>query len=213
MGHLGDSESGMSAARAAQLQKEANDAQDLEEMYEKKAQKEAELLQREADERQRLLDKEEAERMRFEERLHAERERLAQKEADANFKRALKNIQAEAKANYEAQTDAQARLSIARGKVAEAWGWYRDKESLQARLDEEKANAEAERQYEKDFAKLRGRRDWRTAKNLSLDQEAVRRVAFAREEEKAAQASLNAIAENTAATNEMLEQLLTMKEG
>ena len=69
---------------------------------------------------------------------------------------------------------------------------------MKRQLEEEKANAEAKKQYEKDFEKLRFRRDWRTAKNLSVDEEATRRVALAKEEEKAAQKAVMATAANTA---------------
>ena len=55
---------------------------------------------------------------------------------------------------------------------------------MAAQLEEEKANAEAERQYEKDFQRLKDRRpDWEKAKDLSVDQEAVKRVALARRED------------------------------
>jgi len=200
----------------AQKQRMANEAADLEEAYEKVIRQEEEArqrqLQKEEEERQRLLEKEEAARQRLEEKLSAERERLAQKEADAQFRRAIKDAQAEAKAAAEAQSAAQSRLAMAQSKVKEAWGWYRDKDSLQRQIDEEKANAAAEKQFDKEFAKLqRQRPDWMNAKNLSLDQEAVRRVAVAREEEKMAQKSLDKIAENTAAANELLENLLSMK--
>lgn len=45
---------------------------------------------------------------------------------------------------------------------------------------------------------LRLHRDWRTAKDLSVDQEAVRRVALAKEEETAAQKALAETAKSTA---------------
>ncbi|MBR6734086.1 MAG: hypothetical protein IKL96_06775 [Kiritimatiellae bacterium] len=87
----------------------------------------------------------------------------------------------------QAETDAQRRLAAARQAVDRAWGWYRNRDSLAAQLEEEKADAEAHRQYEKDFDRLKRQRpDWESAKNLSLDQEAVRRVALARREEDAA---------------------------
>ena len=96
------------------------------------------------------------------------------------------------------ETQASARLAAAQSKVAEAWGWYRDKDKMAAVMAEEKADAKAREQYEKDFEKLKGRRDWRTAKDLSVDQEAVRRVALAKEEETAAQKALAETAKSTA---------------
>ena len=105
-----------------------------------------------------------------------------------------------------AEAAAQQRLAAARAQVDRAWGWYRDKDSLARQIEEEKADAAARAQYEKDFDKLqRQRPDWEKAKNLSLDQEAVRRVALARrEEESAARAALET-AENTRRAAEALE--------
>ena len=91
----------------------------------------------------------------------------------------------------------------------QAWGWYRDKDSLKAQIEEEKANAAAERQFEQDFDRLRFRRDWREATNLSLDQEAVRRVALAREEEEAAQKAVTSIDQKM---SEVVEELRKMTE-
>ena len=96
------------------------------------------------------------------------------------------------------ESQASARVAAAQSKVAEAWGWYRDKDKMAAQIKEEKAEAEAQKQFEKDFEKLKFRRDWRTAKDLSVDQEAVRRVALAKEEETAAQKALAETAKSTA---------------
>ena len=104
-----------------------------------------------------------------------------------------------------AETAAQQRLAAAKQAVDRAWGWYRDKDSLRAQLEEEKADAAAQAQFEKDFDKLKFRRDWREAKDLSLDQEAVRRVALAREEEASAQRAVAETAENTRRAAEALE--------
>lgn len=98
----------------------------------------------------------------------------------------------------EAEASAQQRLAAARAAVDRAWGWYRDKDSLKAQLEEEKSEAEAQRQFEKDFEKLKDKRpDWEKAKNLSLDQEAVKRVALARREEADASRAVAETAENT----------------
>ena len=80
---------------------------------------------------------------------------------------------------------------------------------MAAQLREEKAASEAEKQYVKDFENLkRWRSDWRTAKNLSVDEEAVRRVALAKEEEKAAEGYARQTAEYTQRTAEAVEELL-----
>lgn len=96
------------------------------------------------------------------------------------------------------ESDAAKRLAAAQSKVAEAWAWYRDKDKMAAQLKEEKAEEAAQKQFEKDFEDLKWRRDWRTAKDLSVDQEAVRRVALAKEEETAAQKALAETAKSTA---------------
>jgi hypothetical protein len=115
----------------------------------------------------------------------------ADKEVMAERKRRLTELTA-------METDAAKRLAAAQSKVAEAWAWYRDKDKMAAQLKEEKAEAEAQKQFEKDFEDLKWRRDWRTAKDLSVDQEAVRRVALAKEEETAAQKALAETAKSTA---------------
>lgn len=85
------------------------------------------------------------------------------------------------------ESAARERLAAAQSAVSQAWGWYRDKGSMAAQLAEEKSDADARVQYEKDFSRLKSfRHDWRTAKNLSVDDEAVRRVALAREEQNSA---------------------------
>ena len=149
----------------------------------------------------RLRAQEERERRRIEERIHAERVRLLQQELAAR---------------QSAESAAAQQLAAAQQKSAEAWGWYRDKDSLRARLDEERANAAAEAQFEKDFDRLRSRRsDWRTAadfdpnafRSLSLDETAVKRVALAREEEKKAREYAQRTAENTERAADALDEI------
>lgn len=111
------------------------------------------------------------------------------------------------KTAQEAEQAAASRLAAARAAVQQAWGWYRDKDSMKRQLDEEKANAAAERRFEKDFERLTFRRDWRTAKNLSVEQEAVRRVGIAREEEAAAKKAAAETAKNTARAAEELARI------
>lgn len=102
--------------------------------------------------------------------------------------------------------------AAAESKLQQAWGWYRNKESMAAQMAEEKADAEARKQYEKDFEKLKDRRrDWRTAENLSVDDEAVRRVALAKEEKEAADKHLAEIEKNTADLAAKLDELLAVK--
>ena len=166
-----------------------------------KAEKEAEAKEKaakKAAETQKKLDAEAA----------AARERQAQKELDQKIKNHQKLLAAENKAEGDART-AQAK---AESKLQKAWGWYRDKDSMRAQLEEEKAEAAAQKQFEKDFAKLKSkRRDWRTAENLSVDDEAVRRVGLAREEKQAADKWAQETAENTRDLAHKLDELLQVK--
>ena len=86
---------------------------------------------------------------------------------------------------------------------------------MQSEIDSYKQQKEAEAQWEKDFAKLKDkRRDWRDVEfgKLSADEEAVRQVALAKEEEQAAQKALDEIAENTAHLKEIAEALTQQEE-
>lgn len=85
---------------------------------------------------------------------------------------------------------------------------------MQAVIDEQKAQAMAEAQWEKDFERLKfKRRDWRTAEfgSLSASDEAVRQVAFAKEEKAAADRAVIETAENTRNLAEKLDELLQIK--
>lgn len=137
---------------------------------------------------------------RLNEELHAEKMKSILDEKTA--------VLASIRDEKAAEADAQARLAAAKTAVSQAWGWYRDKDAMKRQLDEEKENAEAEKQFEKDFEKLSFRRDWRTAKNLSVDQEAVRRVALAKEEEDAAQ---KAVIETAKASREAADSLAAIE--
>ena len=147
--------------------------------------------------------------LKEEQRLAAEHDKAMRKAAEDEAKaikdarlKADKEVMAERKRRLTELTtmesDAAKRLAAAQSKVAEAWAWYRDKDKMAAQLKEEKAEEAAQKQFEKDFEDLKWRRDWRTAKDLSVDQEAVRRVALAKEEETAAQKALAETAKSTA---------------
>lgn len=151
------------------------------------------------EEEQKKADKRLADQKRTEMEKAAEAEAKAIKAAQL---KANREVMAERKKNLSELTalesKAAARLAAAQSKVAEAWSWYRDKDKMAAQLKEEKAEEAAQKQFEKDFEDLKWRRDWRTAKDLSVDEEAVRRVALAREEETAAQKALAETAASTA---------------
>ena len=108
----------------------------------------------------------------------------------------------------EASADAKTRLADAQQAEKQAWGWYRDRDSWTKQLEEERADAEAQKQFDKDFARLKDRfRDWRTSDRLSDDDELIRRVALAREEKAAAEEYAKQTAEATQACAEALEAI------
>lgn len=139
-----------------------------------------------------------------------ERRRL-QDEADrAAHARRVEDVRAEAAAGEQAQAAAADRLARARAAADQAWSWYRDPEAFRARLKEERADGEARKRFTRDEDRLTRMSGWRT-RELSDDQEAVRRVVLAREEERRAEQALAAIEKNTAGLEAMLRTLLTSK--
>lgn len=159
---------------------------------------ERERIQEALAEGQRKIDAKNADAL-YKERMKAGRKaavELAQEEAAA-FSKMFSNL----------SMDAENRLGEAKGRLDRAWGWYRNKDSLAKQLQEEKDEAAAERQFEKDFKQLRRRRNWRTANDLSLNDEAVRRVAFAREETQAAAEWARATAEASRRSADSLDEL------
>ena len=190
------------AAKAAD--KKAKEAAEQQ----KKIQEEIDAAEKAA---RKAAEAEEKERLRIEKAIAAERERLRKAEMKA-YERELTKAHQTAQEKDAAAKD---RLSAAEEKARQAWGWYRDKDSLSAQLEEERAEAAAQKQFEKDFEKLRFRRDWRTAAAygsgkmgaLSLDEEAVRRVVLAREEEAAAKEYARQTAEECARSAAALEAI------
>ena len=142
--------------------------------------------------------REEAERLRMEERIHAKRVSLMRAEMDQRRREAA---------------DAQTRLAAAESDERRAWGWYRDRDAWKAQLQEERDEAEAQKQFDKDFADLKNRhRDWRTAK-LSDDEEIVKRVALAREEKAEAQEYAAKTAEAAEQAANALDRIQDILEG
>lgn len=177
----------------------------------KEVQKEKEkadaIAKAEEDAEKKAAEKAAAERARLDAQEAARRERERQAELAAKIKDHQKLLAAE----RAEESKTRSAVSAAESKLQRAWGWYRDKDSMAAQLAEEKADAQARKQFEKDFDRLRGRRDWRTAENLSVDDEAVRRVALAREEKEAAERHLAEIEKNTANLATKLDELLQVK--
>ena len=178
---------------AEQEKKAAEERRRKEEEAAKKA------AERKAAEDERLRQKEEQERARLEQKIHAERMRLLEQELSLRKRD---------------EDDAAAALSAAQADEAQAWGWYRDRDSWKAQLAEERANAAAQKQFEKDFERLKFRRDWRTSTSLSDDEEVVRRVGLARERREAAEEYARQTAEATQRAADALDAINgTLNEG
>ena len=164
-------------------------------------------------------DQEEAMHSYYEEMARLEEEAARQAERDAEAQARLEKqfhdermraAEDEYRQSAKMQSEAEGRLAAAQSKVAEAWGFYRDKNKMQEAIDEYRAQQEAEKQWAKDFEKLRSkRRDWRDVEfgQLSAEEEAVRQVALAKEEERAAQVALDAINEQTARAADAVEEI------
>lgn len=143
--------------------------------------------------------------LELKERQRIERELAAQR---------IDDLRKELREREQAEGEARSRQSAAEGSLSTAWGWYRDQSRMQAVIDEQKAQAAAEVQWQKDFDRLKTwRRDWRTAEfgSLSAADEAVRQVAFAKEEKAAADRAVIETAENTRDLAEKLDELIQMK--
>lgn len=173
-------------------------AEEEKKAAEKAAAERARLDAQEAASRERERQKEEAERLILEERIHAKRVQLMQDELAQRHRE---------------EQDAQQRLAAAISQESRAWGWYRDRDSWKAQLKEERDEAAAQKQFDKDFAKLKDRhRDWRTAK-LGDDDELIKRVALAREEKANAQEYARMTAESTQRAADALAAIQAEMEG
>ena len=175
------------------------------------------LCRAEEAERQRLYREQVAEEQRLDREASAERRRLFRAEMEDS----RQTLQAERAVAVEDRADAVSRLGAAQQQSDRAWSWYRNQDSLAAQLQEERDNAEAETRYQKAFERLKGmRKDWRTAEDygsgslraLSLEETAVKRVALAREEERAAERELQGVNERLDTLNGMIADLVGMAE-
>lgn len=176
--------------------------------HKEQAEKDKAAAEKRAEAERKAAEKAAAERERLDAQEAARRERERQKElADK-----IRDHQQLLAAERQAENQERSKIAAAESKLQQAWGWYRDKDSMAAQIAEEKADAAARKQFEKDFERLKDRRrDWRKAENLSVDDEAVRRVALAREEKEAAERHLAEIEKNTAALADKLDELLQVK--
>ena len=193
-------------AREIAVQNEIADK--IEADHKAQAEKDKAAAEKRAEEEKKSAEKAAADRARLDAQEAARLERERQAELAARIRDHQKLLAAE----RAEESKTRSAVSAAESKLQRAWGWYRDKDSMAAQLAEEKADAQARKQYEKDFERLKSRRrDWRTAENLSVDDEAVRRVALAREEKEQAERHLAEIEKNTANLAEKLDELLQAK--
>ncbi len=195
----------MEMRRAAREQAAQNEiADEVAEEARKREEADAAAAEKRAEEERKAA----AERARLDAQEATRRERERQAELAAK----IKDHQTLLAAERAEESRTQSAVSAAESRLQRAWGWYRDKDSMAAQIQEEKADAAARKQYERDFDRLKSRRrDWRTAENLSVDDEAVRRVALAREEKEAAERHLAEIEKNTAGLAQKLDELLQVK--
>lgn len=147
-------------------------------------------------------------------RLEAERRAAAERAATEARRKEVETLKGSIAESEKSRVFFEGAQSRAAQELANAWHLYRDKAAMQAVMDEEAAQKAAEQSWARDFDSLKSRRrDWRTAENLNVDDRATREVALAKERKEQAEKSLREIAENTRATREKLESLLTMKGG
>lgn len=158
-------------------------------------------------------DEQEKRNQAMREAVAAEKAERLRMEQDLAQKR-ISDLQEELAERQRMESEAQSRQSAAESGLKTAWGWYRNQASMQAVIDERAAQAEAEKQWEKDFSRLQSRhRDWRDIEfgKLSAADESVRQVALAKEEKAAADKAMIEIADNTRDLADKLDELLQAK--
>ena len=214
------------AVAEARLDAEAKAIDAANNKNDKVAQKRAEQAKKFADALAKVTDKEAEKRLRDEDALANKRLDNEKKIADYAAKKLKDGLEREKVQAQSMMQDlehnldaADKRLTEAQQKVEKAWGWYKDKSTMQTAIDEYKEQKAAETQWAKDFEKLKSkRRDWRDIEfgQLSAEEEAVRQVALAKEEEQAAQKALDELVaqaeEQTAKLNEIVKKLSSEEE-
>lgn len=170
-------------AESQRKQKEEEDEKKRKEKIQAElAKKQAELDAQRRKEREKAEAEAAAKQAALDSEAAKKAEELAKKRIAAEMAERKQELDGELRGEQKSEMEMTQRLNDARQQAATAWGWYRDKNSLKTAIAEEKANAAAEKNFASEFDRLQRRRDdWRTASNLSLDDEAVRRVAVARE--------------------------------
>lgn len=162
------------------------------------------------EEAKKKAEKELEERTKADERLNEQRERDQKALAAEDLRMRIENARQEHAFAKDAEVPARDRVDRAQQAVQQTWGWYKDPDSWQRQLAGERQDTAAQEQFAKDAARLQNRYQWRTTK-LGDQEEVVRRVIFAREEEQAARQALLQIEANTRGLAEKLDQLLKFK--
>lgn len=198
--------------------------EDARALAEKQAQERKALMEKtkkENEEREKQVKAENEKKLKAAEELEKQKQQLEKETRAKALQESLKNYRTELKERQVLASSAQSRLAQAQNASAQAWGWYRDKSKLKSVLKEEADNAKAEIQFQREFERLKSfRYDWRTANaygsgkmhSLSLEEEAVRRVALAREEEAEAKKAVIESRDAVVWIQEHLEKIEGMKE-
>lgn len=224
-----DSISHLKEMRKVELQMEAearrktkeDDARALAEKEAKEKKAIEEKVKKEKEIQEKKLKEEQEKKLKAAQDLEKEKQRLEAETRAKALQETIRGYREELKEKQALQSSAQSRLAQAQNASAQAWGWYRDKNKLKSVLKEEADNAKAETQFQREFERLKSfRYDWRTANaygsgkmhSLSLEEEAVRRVALAREEEAEAKKAVIESRDAVVWIQEHLEQIEGMKE-
>lgn len=198
------------AAENAQKEREAAEREKEEEerIQKQLAEAQAKIDKKNAEEKAKAEAEAAKKAAEEEEKTRLALEREIAKERDRLWKENIKTQEEEYRRAQTEEADAQARLAEATAKESQAWGWYRNRDSWAAQLAEERADAEAQKQFEKDFESMKFRnRDWRTSDRLNDEDELIRRVALAREEKQAAEEYARETAKATQACADALEAI------
>jgi hypothetical protein len=158
----------------------------------------------------RAIDERAAKETAEAQKLAAEQMRLDTQRYEEQRKLAIDTVRAQERAESELLGNASDRMRRAETEVARTWSWYKDKTAWKGELQAEREDAAAQVQFQKDAERLQGKFQWRTS-NLSDEEEIVRRVLFAREEEAAARQALLQIEQNTRDLAAKVEALMALR--
>lgn len=137
---------------------------------------------------------------------NAQEAKLAAAERNRRIADGRRGVLNEANAALAAQ---HARAAMAGDAANAAWGLYRSPDEMKRIMQEEREDAKARRNFERDAERLQSRGDWRTAR-LNARDEATRRVILAREQEKIERDNLRAMQQQVADARRNLDDILAV---